>query len=778
MNGTYDPVFVALSIAIAMLASYAALDLAGRVTSAERSLRLGWLAGGATVMGLGIWSMHFVGMVAFHLPVEIAYDVPLMLLSVAVAIGASLLALSVVSQPRMGSRTLIMAGLMMGVAISGMHYIGMASMRLDALLDHDDTTVLISILIAIGASLAALWLAFHLRSVQTPRGSLLRILSAVIMGIAISGMHYTAMSGAHFAQAIVPHSGHNIIASHHLGVAVAAGAVLIILLALIGAVIDRNIQARIAFTNELREKSEALRQGEQRYRELFDDIPVGLYRSTPGGRFIEVNRAMVALLGYPDRESLLNTPITSLYVDGDERERWSKAMAEHGIVRDFEVRLRRKDGEIVSLRDTTHAHKGPDGTIIRYEGALEDVTHRKRLEEQLRHASKMEAVGQLAGGVAHDFNNLLMAIRGNTDILLEEVRENESVAEGLREIRKAAERATNLTSQLLAFSRRQMLQPQVVNLNTVITGMRDMLARLIAEHIEVVTELDDDLGEVLVDPTQVEQVILNLAVNARDAMPNGGVLTLATANRELTDGECATLSRLAPGSYVELTVKDTGTGIAQDVLPHIFEPFFTTKPQGKGTGLGLATVYGVVEQSGGHIWVENGDGKGTRFTVVFPRSSFTRSACDEQRKNDECRTERIVSKGKETILLVEDEPMVRLITNKILTRMGYTVLEAEAGDVALRMVGENDTPIDLVITDVVMPRMRGPELVRQMRQTNPRMRVVYISGYNEEGITGLGALDSATLFLQKPFTAEALADSVRAALSTVPSAAGSKRTDR
>ncbi|MEO7823730.1 MAG: MHYT domain-containing protein [Gemmatimonadaceae bacterium] len=772
MTGTYDPAFVGLSVVIAMLASYAALDLAGRVTSSAGPIRLGWLAGGATVMGLGIWSMHFIGMLAFHLPVPIAYDVPLMLLSVAVAIGASLVALSVVSQPKMGSRTLIMAGLMMGVAIAGMHYIGMASMRLDALLDHDDTTVFVSILIAICASLAALWLAFHLRSDRTLRAFLLRTLSAAVMGIAISGMHYTAMSGAHFQpQAGVAHSDHNIIASGYLGAAVAAGTVLILLLALIGAVIDRNIQARIAFTNELREKSEALREGEQRYRELFDDIPVGLYRSTPAGAFIEVNRALVSLLGYPDRDTLLSTPIKSLYVDSEERERWTRAMEELGLVRDFEVRMRRMDGAIVTLRDTSHAHRSPDGAVIRYEGALEDVTERKRLEERLRHASKMEAVGQLAGGVAHDFNNLLMAIRGNTDLLLEDAPNDESVTEGLREIRKAAERATTLTSQLLAFSRRQILQPRVVNLNSIIAGMQDLLARLISEHIEVVTDLGDGLGEILVDPSQVEQVILNLAVNARDAMPDGGVLTFATANRELDDDDCPGVTDFARGSYIELAVRDTGTGIPPEVLPHIFEPFFTTKPLGKGTGLGLATVYGVVEQSGGHISVESKPGYGTRFKVVFPRSSLSRSACDEREGNDGCPTERIVSQGGQTILLVEDEPMVRLITTKILSKMGFNVLEAEAGDVALRMAAENPAPIDLVITDVVMPRMRGPELVRQMRERNPRMRVIYISGYNEEGITGLGALDSATLFLQKPFTTEGLADIVRKALSAVRSAA-------
>jgi PAS domain S-box-containing protein len=746
MTGSFNPAFVGFSILVAMLASYAALDLTGRVTSSTAFARLGWLVGGATVMGLGIWSMHFVGMLAFHLPVPIAYDVPLMLLSMLVAIGASLLALTVVSRPEMSGATLVLSGLLMGVAISGMHYIGMASMRLDATLSYRDAIVVLSVIIAIAASLAALWLAFRLRSDLSARGSLLKVVSAIIMGIAISGMHYTAMSGAHFgAHPHLPSSAHYIIATRGLGAAIIGGAVLMILLALIGALIDKTLKARIAFSREL--------------RELFDDVPIGLYRSTPNGEFIEVNRAMVALLGYPDREALLRTPTQSLYVDLDDRWRWTRQMAETGIVRDFEVRLRRLDGETITVRDTTHAHRTPQGSVIRYEGALEDITDRKRLEDQLRQASKMEAVGQLAGGVAHDFNNLLMVIGGNIDILLEELAENESAGEGLKEIGRAAERATMLTRQLLAFSRRQLLQPRVVNLNSVIGGMCDMISRLIAEHIEVVTKLDPNLGRVLVDPTQAEQVILNLAVNARDAMPTGGTLTITTANEELMGEEYQGSLRLPEGPYVTLTVEDTGSGIQSDILPHIFEPFFTTKPLGKGTGLGLATVYGIVQQSGGCIWAENGADCGSRFKVVFPRSSL------EGKLNDESAIVSETLSGHETILLVEDQPMVRLVTTKILSRLGYKVLEAEGIEAALRIVSDQHERIDLLITDVVMPRMRGPELAARLRLARPELRVVYISGYSEEGIMGLGALDSGTRFLQKPFKAEVLARAVREVLA-------------
>jgi CheY-like chemotaxis protein len=327
----------------------------------------------------------------------------------------------------------------------------------------------------------------------------------------------------------------------------------------------------------------------------------------------------------------------------------------------------------------------------------------------------------------------------------------------LTEVAKAAERATKLTSQLLAFSRRQMLQPKVVDLNAVIGGMRDMISRLLDEQIEVVTKLDPNLGSVLVDPTQAEQVILNLAVNARDAMPNGGVLTITTTNKDLT-ADCVRGGRMSPGPYVVLTVEDTGTGIGADVLPHIFEPFFTTKDQGKGTGLGLATVYGIVQQSGGNIKAESCAKGGARFTVTFPRSSL------EGKIGDDATIAPLMMSGRETILLVEDQPMVRLVTTKILSRPGYKVLEAEGADAALRIVSSEKGNIDLLITDVVMPRMRGPELATRLRGERPDLRVVYISGYSEDGVAGLGGLDSETLFLQKPFKADALARVVREAL--------------
>src|SRR6266513_2804865 len=592
LTGNYDAVFVALSVVVAMLKSYAALDLAGRVASATGNARMGWVAGGATVMGLGIWSMQFVGMIAFRLPIRIAYDLPLMLLSVLVAIGASLLALLVVSQPKMGAITLLLAGLMMGTAISGMHYTAMLAARFGPHAPMDRAphytvasgelgvavvvgAIAIIILALIGAvtdrnlqARIAFTKQLHDKTTELEKSerqyrllfdhnpnpiwvyeqssrAFLAVNEAAISQYGYTSNEFLSMSVGDIQPAEDLNSLSSSVSAAIEGDAdewregrhrKRDGTVIDVVLTSHPITFDGR-EARLTLALDVTERKrseEALRKGEKRYRELFENMPVALYRSTPDGRFIDVNPAMVALLGYPDRKTLLETSIPSLYVDARERIRWSVEMQETGTVRDFEVRLRRHDGEVLSLRDTTHANKSENGLVVRYEGALEDITQRKRLEDQLRQASKMEAVGQLAGGVAHDFNNLLMAIRGNADILLEEEEEEgrgdeqNGSAEGLREIRKAADRAAMLTRQLLAFSRRQVLQPRSVNLNAVIGGMKNMLARLISEQIEVVTRLDPLVGNRMVEPTQVEQVIMNLAVNARDAMPDGGTLTLET----------------------------------------------------------------------------------------------------------------------------------------------------------------------------------------------------------------------------------------------------------
>lgn len=892
MPHSYDGVFVILSVIVAMLASFAALDLAGRVRSESGATRLGWIAGGGTVMGLGIWSMHFVGMLAFHLPVPIWYDVPLMLLSVVVAIAASLLALLIISRPRLGLSRLVPGGVLMGVAIAGMHYIGMASMRADARLTYTTSIVALSVLIAIVASLAALWLAFRFRSDMTAKGMVLKVLSAVIMGIAISGMHYTAMAAARFAPSRpLSRSVHYILARRELGGAVVVSAILIIVLALIGAVIDRNMQARSALIRDLTEQkkaAEGLRMGEQHYRELFEDIPVGLYRSTPEGRLIDTNPAMVYMLGYPDRESLLATPAAALYVDPADRLRWIAEMARVGIVRDFEVRMRRADGAVIWARDTTHAKREADGKIVLYQGVIEDITDRveaeqrlqsserrliqiletvplgifvtdheghpafanaaaqkilgtgavpglavaglaetykaylagtdqlypvermplvralkgettavddmeirqggrvislnvqgapvldnegkvvaaiaaffdttdrRSLEAQLRQSQKMEAIGRLAGGVAHDFNNILTVIRMSSEFLLEDLPETNESRHEAKEILKAADRAAALTRQLLAFSRHQVLNPRLVVLNEIIEGLDGMLRRVVPENIEVKTELEARLGPIKADTGQLEQVLLNLVINAADAMPNGGRLNIRTSNVEVDSAFSAGHLDVGPGSYVCLTVSDTGHGMDKETASRMFEPFFTTKPVGKGTGLGLATVHGIVTQTGGKIWVYSERGQGTTFKIFIPRSEGVARPITP-------RSLKKLAPATETILLVEDEAATRDAVERSLVRAGYKVLLAANGLEALKIANSNPKGIDLVLTDSMMPEMGGLELVSRLRKTRPDMSVLMMSGYTEQATAerfGLTALP----FIEKPFASADLLTAIQRVL--------------
>jgi len=381
-----------------------------------------------------------------------------------------------------------------------------------------------------------------------------------------------------------------------------------------------------------------------------------------------------------------------------------------------------------------------------------DVTERHRLEEELRHSQKMEAVGRLAGGIAHDFNNLLTAINGYGDLLLERVSTDHPLRPDLQEIRRAGERAAALTHQLLAFSRRQVLKPERLDLNAVIGDLENMLRRLIGEHIEVRTDLAPDLGHVRADRGQIQQVLMNLVVNARDAMEAGGLLTLETANC----GDAA--QRQQPGApagrHVMLSVSDTGCGMDEETLAHIFEPFFTTKPSGKGTGLGLSTVYGIIQQSGGHLSAHSQPGAGSVFRVFLPRDE----KAEESTSSQPLRTS--AAKGRETVLLVEDEPLVGRLAERVLTQAGYTVVYASNGLEARSVFGEHKGAVDILVTDVVMPRMGGPQLAGLLRAEQPDLRVLFLSGYNDGAVFG-GTVESGTSFLGKPFTAEALSNEVR-----------------
>jgi PAS domain S-box-containing protein len=401
---------------------------------------------------------------------------------------------------------------------------------------------------------------------------------------------------------------------------------------------------------------------------------------------------------------------------------------------------------------------GPDGRADQILGVSTDITERKLTEDQLRQSQKIEAVGQLAGGVAHDFNNLLGVITGYADLLLKDIGAPHPGARRVQEIRKAADRATALTRQLLAFSRKQVLQPRVLDLNAVVGDMEKMLGRLIGEDIQIIARFGTELGRVKADPGQIEQVIMNLAVNARDAMPHGGKLILETTNVELDENYLPTHPGAKPGPHVLLAVSDTGHGIDAETLPRIFEPFFTTKEQGKGTGLGLSTVYGIVKQSGGYIMVYSEPGHGTTFKVYLPRVDEQAAAAVGEVPAEP------LARASETILLVEDEKSLREMIHEILEEGGYTVLEGGSPEEALAAARSHPGPIHLMLTDVVMPRMGGRDLAAEMAAVRPDLRVLYMSGYTDNAIVHHGVLDAGTHFLQKPFTADALLRKARAVL--------------
>jgi len=523
----------------------------------------------------------------------------------------------------------------------------------------------------------------------------------------------------------------------------------------------RNARLYEAAQQELAERKrteEALRESEEKYRNLVERANDGIV-IVQDALLKYANSRLAEITGYTVEE-MIGTPYAD-YIHPDELpkvvERYERRMAGEEVRSIYETALKRKNGSRVDVELNagiiTFQGKPADLVFVR------DISERKRLEEQLLQAQKMEAVGRLAGGVAHDFNNLLTAIIGYSELLLMSFVPGNPRRKDVEEIKKAADRAAALTRQLLAFSRKQMLQPQVLNLNLVVTGIEKMLRRMIGEDIELVTILDAELGLVKADPGQIDQVIMNLAVNARDAMPQGGKLTIETKNAYLDEEYAQQHVEVQPGPYVMLAMSDTGVGMDEEIKSHLFEPFFTTKEVGKGTGLGLATVYGIIKQSGGHIWVYSEPGQGTTFKIYLPMIEGVVEPAGLPLPPDE------TLHGAETILLVEDDSLVRELASRVLIRHGYLVLEAYDGEKALRICQEYQKPIHLLVTDVVMPGgMSGRQLAENMTTMHPETRVLYMSGYTDNAIVHHGMLKPGITFLQKPFTPEALARKVREVL--------------
>ena len=502
---------------------------------------------------------------------------------------------------------------------------------------------------------------------------------------------------------------------------------------------------------------------EAKYKMFVEQVAAVSYIAEVGlhGKWHYVSPQVEAMLGYTQEEWLAGAEDWILHVFEEDHPVIETAEQNFMKARRFqaEYRIKRKDGRIIWVSDNAVFVPGSESHPL-MEGIIVDITERRLLENQLQQARRMEAVGRLAGGVAHDFNNLLTIIKGYVELALNRVTLHPELRGNIQQIADAADRAVTLVRQLLAFSRKQVLKPKVLDLNSIVLNMDKMVRRLMSETVEMTTKVEKHLAAVKADPGQIEQVILNLIVNARDAMPDGGRLWIETKNVELNASFASDQSLIKPGSYVMLSVMDTGVGISPDTLPHIFEPFYTTKESSRGTGLGLSTVYGIVKQSGGHIMVTSEVGKGTTFKVYLPRVEDSFQA---PRKREWAETPG--EKGKETILLVEDEPAVRGLAHMVLSEQGYTVIEAQNSEEAVRLAGKHGSEIHLLLTDVVMPGMSGHDLAKHLTALHANLRVLYMSGYTNNVIAENGTLEEGLSFLQKPFTPQVLTQRVREALS-------------
>ena len=525
--------------------------------------------------------------------------------------------------------------------------------------------------------------------------------------------------------------------------------------------------ATLNFLNDITERKqaeEALRISEEKYRTILENIEDGYFEVDIAGNFTFFNDSICRIYGYP-REELMGMN-NRQYTDQENAKKlfqtFNKVYRMGESTKEFDWEIIRKDGKKRSIEASVSLMKDPSGNRIGFRGIVRDITERKRieqekanLEEQLRQSQKIEAIGRLASGIAHDFNNLLTVIKGYSQLSLIELKEDVPLRGNIEEIKRASDRAADLTRQLLAFSRRQILEMRVLDLNTVLRDLDKMLHRLIGEDIELVTVFTDDLGRVKTDPGWVGQVIMNLAVNARDAMPSVGKLTIETANVELDGAYARNHIAVTPGRYVMLSVSDTGVGMTPEVRQQIFEPFFTTKEKGKGTGLGLSTVYGIVKQSGGNMWVYSEPGKGTTFKIYLPRVDEPLEELGERVEVKE------IPRGTETILVVEDEEDVRKLAVRILERQGYKVLEASQGLDAFLIAEKYEDLIHLLVTDVVMPKISGRELADRIAEIRLEIKVLYMSGYTDNAIVHHGVLGEGRKFIQKPFTVDGLARKVR-----------------
>ncbi|HEY6837238.1 MAG TPA: response regulator [Geobacteraceae bacterium] len=519
----------------------------------------------------------------------------------------------------------------------------------------------------------------------------------------------------------------------------------------------RTVEALQTEALERREAERDLMASERKFRSIFEDSKDAIFIMGADGRVRDVNPAGCEILGY-SREEILNVDAASLYCSPGERECYRRKLYDKGYVKDYELKLRKKSGDELYILATAAVIRDERGEIVGDQGIAHDITERRRLEQQLLQSQKMESVGLLAGGVAHDFNNLMTAVLGYSQILKENLPAGDDMAGScLDQVIAAAGRATELTRNLLAFSRKQIINPKPVQVNDIIINLAKLLTRVIGEDIELTTSLASRHLVVMADSGQIDQVLINLATNARDAMPGGGKLRITTQRVELGDEEAKRLALDAGGGYATISVRDSGTGMNAATKERIFEPFFTTKEVGKGTGLGLSIIYGIVKQHNGTVTVESEPGKGATFTVYLPLYAAALPVVDAE-------VELPPPCGTETLLVAEDDMMVRTYVKKLLELAGYNVITAQNGEDALEQFRENRHGIALVLCDVVMPRMNGREVFDEARRMMPQVKFIFMSGYNDEIIHNKGVLEGGIDFLMKPLERRDLLKKVREVL--------------
>nr|BCF74175.1 sensor histidine kinase [Bradyrhizobium diazoefficiens] len=741
---SHDPVLVALSILIAALASYTALDLATRMRAASGRARRSWLVAAAIAMGGGIWSMHFVGMLAFSLPgIEISYDPFLTLLSLVIPIVVAAAAFAVVGRR---PQALLASGFAMGLGISGMHYTGMAAMRMAALIQYDPRWVVLSILIAISASIVALWLAFrNTNAVQ-------RLFAGLVMGLAISGMHYAAMEGVMFlpTSAMARPAGHLGVGQAPLAFLLAGITIMILSIGIAAAVYDR------ASAERAQREAAALRRSEERFRLLVEGIADhAIFMLDPDGRVGNWNLGARRLMGYGD--DIVGTSYTIFHTEEDcaagappralvEAEREGKSAIEGWRVR--------KDRSRFWAEATIVAVRNDSGAIAGFAKIVRDVSERRRAQEALDRArealmmsQKMETIGQLTGGVAHDFNNLLAAVLGSLELLKKRLpTDDPKILRLVENAMQGAVRGASLTQRMLAFARKQDLRPAVVDVRELVRGMASLLK--FEAGIDVETRFPMHLPKVKVDANQLELAILNLAVNARDAMPDGGQITIAAREEQGEGG-------LSSSGYVALSVSDTGCGMSDEILKHAQEPFFTTKGVGKGTGLGLSMVHGLAEQSGGRLVLKSRPGEGTTADIWLPIAEET--AVPDLRIAAPAAVAR--PSRQLSVLVVDDDLLVLENTAAMLEDLGHVVVEARSGDEALALLRRTRT-VDLVVTDYAMPGMTGLQLANAIAAERPETVILLSTGYADLPSDTRSSLPR----LAKPFDQAALAKAIEAAM--------------